>query len=126
MGRGFDLPFDERQERPQTMRGRLVMRLPLQIMPGFTLPTSLLDLAAMAVRILNSQAPRSTAARADIGTEHTLMAKRIAITARIAENFVATARRSRAALRAARPSTWPTMASSSMPGERPRGIGAIG
>jgi hypothetical protein len=62
----------------------LVLRLPLQIIPGFTLPTSLLDLAAMAVRILMSGPQRPTSARADIGAEHAHIAKRMAIKAPIA------------------------------------------
>jgi Protein of unknown function (DUF1264) len=45
----------------------MVMRLRLNLMPGFTLTTSLNDLAAFAVRILMSEPRRPTAARARSG-----------------------------------------------------------
>jgi hypothetical protein len=45
----------------------MVMRLRLNLMPGFTLTTSLNDLAALAVRILMSEPRRPTAARARSG-----------------------------------------------------------
>jgi hypothetical protein len=45
----------------------MVMRLRLNLMPGFTLTTSLSDLAALTVRILMSEPRRPTAARARSG-----------------------------------------------------------
>jgi hypothetical protein len=63
----FDVPSDEVVRRLRTIRGRTMMRLRLNLMSGFTLTTSLIDLAATAVRSLMAELkqPISPRARAD-------------------------------------------------------------
>jgi hypothetical protein len=61
------------------------MRLRLNIMPGFTLPSSLTELAATAARILMSEPQQPTSAPPDEAAEHALIAKGMAVKAPIAE-----------------------------------------
>jgi hypothetical protein len=65
------------------------MRLQLNMMPGFTLTTSLTDLAAMVVRMLTWEPRQPTSARARAGdrSEHPSLAKAIGTRAPVARDL---------------------------------------
>jgi hypothetical protein len=87
MSGSLEAAFEEQQQLPQAMRGRLVMGFLLDIMPGFSLARSLTKIADMVARILFSELERPISARSDDRIEHSLIAKGMTVRAPVAERI---------------------------------------